>query len=184
MNTKLLTLLIVLAFSVTISITSCAAQDEEAAEDGIWCYTPTGVEVVEFDPYTGDPSKAFMKATYESDWTGPLTGSSIDYGLAGAHVLSPDPETPPVPVPITFLGTSTFTNVEVDGKVGGLEMDTIGDRPGPTADWKGTWVITSGSGELEDFHAYGTFWGPGWLGDFEECGLIYYSVEEMGFGGD
>lgn len=182
MNKKLMLLLNVLAFIATISIASCATQpSEENNEDGIWCYTPTDVQPIEFDPYDGDPSKAFMKASYISEWTGTLNGGSIDYGLAGAHILSPDPEGSPVPVPMTFVGTSTFTDVEVDGKVGGLEMDTIGDRADPTADWMGTWVITSGSGELEDFHAHGAFWGPGWLGDFDECGVIYYSVEDMGF---
>ena len=183
MNKKILILLIVLAVFVTMSITSCAAPSEaDVDEDGIWCYTPTGVLPVIFDPYEGDSSKAFMQASYVSEWTGTFTGESVDYGLAVAHILSPDPEMPPVPM--TFTGTSTFPNVEVEGKVGSMEMNATGDRTDPTADWEGTWVITSGSGELEGFQAHGAFWGPGWLGDFDECGVIYYSVNEMGFGGE
>ena len=183
MNNKLLIALSGIVLVVAISLAGCAIQpEEERVEDGIWCYTPTGVLPVVFDPYEGDSSKAFMQASYVSEWTGTFTGDSVDYGLAVAHILSPDPEMPPVPM--TFTGTSTFPNVEVEGKVGSLEMNAIGDRTDPTADWDGTWVITSGSGELEGFRAHGAFWGPGWLGDFDECGVIYYSVDEMGFGGE
>ena len=58
-------------------------------------------------------------------------------------------------------------------------MDTIGGRLDVTSDWQGTWVVTSGTGGLEGFRAHGTFWGPGWLGDPAEPGVIYYAVEKM-----
>jgi hypothetical protein len=128
------------------------------------------------DPYEGDPGKQFLQVPYRSKWTGTFTGTSTDYGLLIGHIL--DPAAPSAPM--VFLDTASFTDVEVDGKVGNLEMDVLGDHPDPTADWKGTWTITSGTGELKDIQGQGIFWGPGWLPDSssEECGdwgLIYYA---------
>ena len=65
-------------------------------------------------------------------------------------------------------------------------MDAIGDRPDAASDWRGTWIITSGTGDLEGLRGHGTFWGPGWLppdGGSDECpegmGVVYYSVEDI-----
>jgi len=87
---------------------------------------------------------------------------------------------------MAFVDAASFAEVEVGGKVGGLEMDAIGDRPDATSDWRGTWVVTSATGDLEGLRAHGTFWGPGWLppdGGTDECpegmGVIYYSVDEF-----
>ena len=51
--------------------------------------------------------------------------------------------------------------------------------------WRGTWVVTSGTGGLEGLEARGSFWGPGWLppdGGSDECpegmGVVYYSVAD------
>ncbi len=113
-----------------------------------------------------------MSAAYLSEWTGTIAGPSTDYGLALGHGG----------IPMLFLGTSSFTDAEVAGRVGGLEMDAIGDRPLPTAIWRGKWRITSGTGELEGLLGVGKFWGPGWPppeGGTDECpdgfGVIYYS---------
>jgi hypothetical protein len=58
-------------------------------------------------------------------------------------------------------------------------MDVKGDRPNLDSDWRGTWVITSGTGDLEGLQGKGIWWGPGWQGDPTECGVIYYSTVDI-----
>ena len=154
----------------------------EAEADGLWCYAPDVITPIEPPHPVPPPGKAFMSATYASLWTGFFSGASADTGLIVAHVIDPGP--PPIAAPMLFIGTSSFTDVEVGGVSGGLEMDAFGDKRDATSDWRGTWVITSGTGDLEGLRAHGTFWGPGWLppdGGTDECpdpmGVIYYSVE-------
>jgi len=187
MKKKLFVLLIMIMVLSMVSISGCAATpEEENKADGVWCYLPTfeRLKPITFDPYEGDPSKEFLQVPYVSKGTGIFTGTSTDYGLVVAHIL--DPNAPSAPM--IFIDTTSFTDVEVDGKVGDLEMDVIGDRPDPASEWKGTWVITSGTDQLKDLQGQGTFWGPGWLPDSssEECGdwgLIYYSGS-INFGSD
>jgi hypothetical protein len=173
MKRKVLIVLAGVSLLAIASISALAASPgDKIYAEGAWCYLPTGLQPVIFEDYQGDPNKQFVSATYDSIWMGTFTGPSTDYGLAVAHDM----------VPIIFIGTSSFTAVEVDGRVGNLEMDALGDRPGPTADWRGKWNITSGTGELENLQGQGKFWGPGWPppeGGTEECpdnyGVIYYS---------
>jgi len=171
MKKKMFVLLAVIMVLSVVSPSAFADSEEDDA-DGIWCYTPTGLWPIEILGYA-PPGKFFLSAAYESVWTGTFTGESKDGGLIVSHGT----EFPGVPM--LFIGTSSFEDVVVGGVSGDLEMDTIGDRPDATSDWRGTWVITSGTGDLEGFRAHGTFWGPGWLGDPEECGVIYYSVDEF-----
>ena len=176
--------LLTVAVVLSVVLIPTLADDDEDDADGLWCYAPIfpRIEPITFDPYEGDPGKAFSQVPYVSEWTGFFNGSSTDFGLLIFHVLDPDA----APVPMSFVDAAWFTDVEVDGKVGDLGIDALGDRPDPASDWRGTWVITSGTGDLEGLQAHGTFWGPGWLapdGGSDECpdgmGLIYYSVEEM-----
>jgi hypothetical protein len=143
--------------------------------DGIWYYMPTGLSESPIEipgGYTA-PGKTFLSAAYKSRWTGTLTGESQDAGLIVSH------GTDYPGVPMLFVGTSSFQEATVGGVSGGLELDAIGDRPDGTADWRGTWAVTSATGDLEGLQAHGTFWGPGWLGDPTEYGVIYYAVEEI-----
>ncbi len=176
MNRKLILIFSVLMVLSMASISALGALSSGRghAASGVWCYLPTGVLPAELpaEEYLGDPAKQFLSAAYISEWSGMFTGLSTDYGLAVAHDG----------VPILFIGTSSFTDVQVGRKVGGLEMDAIGDRPDATSDWRGRWIITSGSGDLEGIGGRGTFWGPGWPppeGGTAECpdgyGVIYYS---------
>ena len=158
---------------------------EAPAADGLWCYGLfERIEPITFDPYEGDPNKTFSQVAYYSEWTGFLSGSSTDYAMSIDHVLDPGP--PIVAAPVRFIGTNSFVNVEVGGVSGGLEMEVMG-AVGPSGQ-SGTWIVTSGAGDLEGLQAHGTFWGPGWLppdGGAPECpegmGLLYYAVEEMSF---
>ncbi len=152
--------------------------------DGLWCYAPVfeSIKPIAFDPYEGDPGKSFAQVPYVSEWSGFMSGSSADYGLVIQHIVDPGP--PAVAAPVLFVATSTFEDAQVNGVSGGLEVDTIGavDASGV---WRGTWVVTSGTGDLERVQAHGTFWGPGWLppdGGSDECpegmGVVYYSVAD------
>jgi len=162
-------LTVILAISV-MAIPALAKKDKPKKADGVWYYTPdfSGFQPIVFDPYDGDPNKSFAAVPYISNWTGFFTGDSKDYGMAIFHG----------PEPMLFVDTVTFDEVEVGGVSGGLEMDVLGDRPDLDSDWRGTWVITSGTGELEDLQGHGTWWGPGWLGDPAVPGVIYYLVEK------
>jgi hypothetical protein len=122
---------------------------------------------------------------YVSEFTGYFEGASMDYGLVISHILDPGP--PAVSAPVRFVGTSTFEQVEVDGVSGGLQMESMADVDASGV-WWGTWVVTSGTGDLAGFQAHGTFWGPGWLppdGGSDECpagmGPVYYAVEHASF---
>jgi len=189
MKKKLLILLAVIVLLAALSITALAGRpDVKNKADGLWCYKPVFEQIkpITFDPYEGDPGKDFVQVPYVSEWTGFLSGSSMDYGLAIGHVIDPGP--PVVSAPMLFIAASTFEDVEVDGVSGGLEMDTMGGI-NPSGEWMGTWVITSGTGDLEGFQASGIFWGPGWLppdGGTDECpegmGVVYYSVRELRYG--
>jgi hypothetical protein len=96
----------------------------------------------------------FMNTTEEADWYGILDGKSSDVGRVtifssgGWHYKAI----------ATFEGT-------VDGKSGTLEISLVGRRPDAVSEWEGTWVILSGTGDLENLHGHGTFWGLGYTGN-------------------
>lgn len=170
MNKKLFVLLaLLLVLSVALIPALADSGNDEA--DGIWCYTPDLAELT-FYPigdYVGE--KLFGSTVEAGIWTGTFTGESKDYGMLGFQDVSG---------PTLFIGTVTFEEVAVGGATGSLEMDVIGDRPNATSEWEGTWLITSGTGDLADLQGQGDWWGPGWLGNPEECGVIYYSVGDDG----
>ncbi len=141
--------------------------------DGIWCYTPQFDRLgpVALDPeYTGP--KSFITTVEEAEWTGVFEGDSMDYGAVG--IPSADSG------PTTFAATVVFDSVDVRRRTGGLELDVSGIRRSDQSDWRGEWVITSGTGELEGATGYGDWWGPGYLTDTpDECGVIYYDVDRL-----
>ena len=161
--------------------------------DGVWCYMPDLSKVrpvLYYNSYPddpneppdpaemitdyGQPNKAIMKVPYTAEWTGVFKGESKEYGVG----IFQDPG------PMVFLDSILFEEVKVKGKRGSLYMDAFGNRAYDGADWEGTWIITAGSGDLENLKGHGTFWGPGWQWDPEECGVIYYHVEELEFEDD
>lgn len=172
MKNRLLTLVALAAIVVLsvalLSATAGSRQDEDDA-DGVWCYTPHLDELTFYSigDYSGE--KAFASTVETGEWTGTFAGTSKDYGFLVLHASGPT----------LFIATVAFDSVEVGGASGGLEMDVVGDRPDGYSDWEGTWVITSATGELADLQGSGTWWGPGWQGNPEECGVIYYSVLDM-----
>ncbi len=174
MKKKLFILLAAIMVLSLISIPAYANQSEdEVAADGVFCYLPR----------PRDASSDFLKVaghnyyTAESDvgeWTGVFTGTSEDYGMAISHSEGR----------MIFIDTVLFDTVDVEGTSGGLEMYLTGEKPDRVSDWEGSWVITSGSGALQDLQGHGTWWGPGWQGNYSDCGVLDYSAEELDFDAD
>ncbi len=170
MKKKLFILLAVIVVLFLASIPALARTNRPKTPDGIWCYTPILDELFTISDYDGE--KVYMNLVETGDWTGVFEGTSTDYGV----VIFPNAEVPPT----LFAGSVVFDEVEVDGAIGSVEMDVHGGRPDPFGDWDGTWIITSAAGELEGLQGHGDWWGPGWLGNPEECGVIYYSAKRLG----
>ena len=85
---------------------------------------------------------------------------------------------------VLYIGTVSFASVDVGGTSGGLEMYITGERVNNVSDWEGEWVITSGTGALEDLQGQGTWWGSGGEGNYFDCGEYYYSVDNIDFEDD
>lgn len=176
MKKNLIVLLTVIVVLFLISITACAdSTEEENDTDGVWCYTPNTTD--DFTKVSGH--NYYSALGYESDWTGTFTGASEDFGMVVMH----SPGVKRSSGRALFIGTVSFASVDVDGTSGGLEMYVSGERVNNISDtdWEGNWVITSGTGALEDLRGQGTWWGPGWQGNYSDCGVIYYSVEDLDF---
>jgi hypothetical protein len=171
----------------TVSSESVAEEGLPASADGIWCYLPDLENLKPLDIGAYPEGKLFLSATYKGEWTGVFHGGdspedaavSQDTGLLVAHEV-------PAPVnfaPMLFVGTVSFADVQVGGASGGLEMDVGSDinaaSPDEATEGSGSWIITGGTGNLSNLRGRGTWWGPGWLGDPNECGVIYYSVDSM-----
>lgn len=171
--TVIIGLTVVLAAMTALVTPALAGSGQgRAGKTGIWCYRPdfTRVEEVVIDGYEGE--KAFLETVENAEWTGPLTGESIDYGLA---VSRPDG-------PTLFAATVVFDSVTVRGRTGGLELDVHGGRRDGTANWWGALRITSATGDLEGLEGRGSWWGPGYsLETPEECGVIHYSFRNLRF---
>jgi hypothetical protein len=140
--------------------------------DGVFCYTPQldRLGEVALDSEYDGP-KTFVTTVEEAEWTGTFEGASRDYGVVGFRDAGVDAA--------TFAATVVFDEVEVRGRTGAMELDFYGGRPDATADWEGGFFISHASGELEGVEGHGTWWGPGWLGDPSECGVIYYDVKRL-----
>ena len=124
---------------------------------GLWQYTPYILDVQE------DGCTVLLTTFEDGVWSGTFTGTSTEDGniiitCSGKWI---------------FKATVTFDQVMVDGKSGTLEMIVRGSRPDEMTDWTGIWIITNGTGELENLRGYGDWWGPGAPGPGMQ-GDIYY----------
>lgn len=123
---------------------------------GTWEYIPT----FEFTKVAG--SNLFVSGTDVGFWDGTFEGESYEEYVAVFHKSHG-----------TYQGRMEFEG-EVDGKFGTLTIKTNGSGPFPLpVDWSGTWVILSGTGELENLHGQGTWWGD--LPNLEYEGKAHFS---------
>jgi len=103
------------------------------------------------------------------EWSGTLEGDAYDtwFGVWDTAELPPFP-----PVGNFYAhGRSHFKNAKVMGKEGSLAILWVGNQP-KGEDWKGEWVILSGTSELENLHGRGQWWGPSFNLDYS--GRIHF----------
>jgi hypothetical protein len=145
----------------------------EAGADGVWCYLPGPPNPADFDFGYRVGENDFFTGSYESDWTGTLTGSSRDNGLVIWRNF-------PADGPALLVDLITFDSVEVGGKTGGLELYLYGERE--TNFWDGPWFIADASGELEGLEGRGRWWqwqGGSDTGCAEGYVPVHYSVDDL-----
>jgi len=138
-----------------------AAASPPVNSNGYLEYIPSIVDV-----WTAD-GNTFMDTTEVADWYGALSGTSSDVGKVVIHASGA----------WFYKATASFEGT-VDGKSGTLKISMLGKRPDAISEWQGTWVILSGTGELENLRGHGTFWGLGYTGNPPDVpGRIDYAGE-------
>lgn len=179
MKKKLFVVLAVILILSAVAIPALAGPPDKV--QGYWYYIPTK------DPFLGAKladGNMFLTVADAGYWTGTFNGDvdcsevalpedvladkcgvSTDIGWVVIH--SNDSW--------FYRGIVSLDPVTVDGKTGTLEMRVSGSRPDALAEWDGKWVITGGTGELAGLRGQGSWWGPGWLGDPAQYGVIPYS---------
>jgi hypothetical protein len=171
MRTKVFALLAAIMVVSAASIAACTPSSAAGNADGVWCYLPRKgqaetVKVVD--------NNHILSGQYDGSWTGTFAGSSEEFGAAVIRSSGRR----------LYIGVVSFDSVDVGGKSGGLEMHVVGVKEDPNSEWEGSWVITDGTGEMEGLRGEGKWWGTGWQSDFEVCGELQYSVDELDFGLD
>jgi hypothetical protein len=159
MKKRLIVLLAVIVVLSMVSIPALAGPPQDAG--GAWYYLPTGMVV---DKVAG--GNTFVSISDVGYWTGTIAGDEVDVGTAVIHLSGRWSYTE---------GILTFESAVVGGRSGGLEMRVRGSRPDIYTDWEGQWLITAATGGLEGLRGQGTWWGPGWQGDPNVHGVVYYS---------
>ena len=157
MRKKHLTLLILSIVALLLAGSLPVQAGPPQIAEGLWQYTPfiQGVRLA--------GCNTFLTTSEESVWTGAFEGTSTEDGQVVIHCSGR----------WSFNAIVTFDQVTVDDRSGTLEMSVNGSKPDVTTDWFGRWVITGGTGGLENLRGQGTWWGPGAPAPEVE-GDIYY----------
>ncbi len=161
-----------LATILALALPSTAIAGASQKAEGLWQYTPflaLNVQtipdgLVRFIPPRSDGPVDISTVFESSTWTGTFNGVSTD--IAGS-IIHWDTGW------WNFFGFVDFEQVTVDGKTGGLFMLVEGSKPDIFAEWRGTWTIVDGTGDLANLVGNGKFWGPGAPG-LALTGDIYY----------
>ena len=132
---------------------------------GRWTYTPAPIST----RWAG--SNFIVDGHEESKWTGTFEGSSYDTFTVIKHDAYPDPNSPRF---VNVIGVINFVGT-VEGKEGTLVIKFVGKTGEETGEWYGTWVILSGTDELENLRGRGIWWGPST--DLDYTGKIHFEPE-------
>ena len=160
MSKKLSALIIcVVAVLTTLLIPVVRATPPEPVS-GEWTYIPS---IISERWANGN---LFREGEEDSEWTGDFFGESYDTFTVILHDADPMP-----PTFVNVIGVINFVG-SVGDKEGTLVIKFIGKKTGDPLEWYGTWVILSGSGELENLRGRGTWWGPSM--DLDYAGKIHF----------
>jgi hypothetical protein len=127
---------------------------------GDWTYVVTSIS----ERWAG--SNLFRYGEEIGTWTGTFVGTSYDTFTVIVHNADPGP-----PSFVNVIGVINFEGW-VGDKYGTLVIKFVGKKTGEPLEWYGTWVIISGTGELENLHGRGTWWGPSF--DLDYDGKIHF----------
>ena len=153
--------LVLVALLFALSTTALAGPPTTA--EGLWQYIPNPLAPEDVRVVGGN---TFIDSTEVGRWTGTFEGDSTEAGTVVIHSQGF----------LSFKAIVSFVG-KVDGKSGTMEMSVVGSMPDelPGSIWEGKWVILSGTGDLNNLHGQGTWWGPGWdPAKPEEWGNINY----------
>lgn len=155
-------LVVLLALIVVLSMVSIPALAGPAVEEpNEWYYLPVGeLEIIKV---VG--GNTFIASHDTGYWTGEIQGVEEDFGVVVIHRNGA----------WFYKGKVEFSLATVAGQSGTLAMTVHGSKPDAPSDWEGRWVITGGTGGLEDLRGQGTWWGPGWQGDPTVHGVVEYA---------
>lgn len=136
--------------AVALSATTASADHEPATPvSGDWTYVPAVVGFEEFGPHL------LLYGTDVGTWTGTFEGTSYEEFTLMFHASGDN----------YYRGLMEFEGT-VDGRSGTMIIQAWGVQspggiePGTGGDWSGSWVILSGTGELEGIEGRGSFAGP------------------------
>ena len=109
--------------------------------------------------------KTWVFAEEWETWDGDLAGDGHAYFIVMVY-----------PDGLKEVVLLSVLETEVDGKEGTVVVRLIGKKPAG-GEWFGSWVILSGTGELENLRGQGIWRGPGYEGPTipGEYSDIYYS---------
>jgi hypothetical protein len=115
----------------------------------------------------------FVETVEEAIWLGDvINGTSTDDCVVVVHSSG-----------AWFYKAIASFEGTVDDREGTLQMSMVGSKPsGEGAEWRGSWVILSGGGDLATLHGRGTWWGAGasgpevW-GSIANQGQIHFDPE-------
>jgi hypothetical protein len=167
MKKRLFVLLAVIVVLSMASTPALAVPPEDAG--GVWCYMPATLvveKVVGGNQFWTTSDVGYWTGTFHSGVSPEDPAVSEDHCSAVLHSSG-------------YLWghcTVSFAAVTVDGQTGGLEMSVLLSQPYAGAEWDGKWVITGGTGDLNELRGQGTMSGPGYNPEEpEDCGVIDYS---------
>lgn len=138
--------------------------------EGLWEYMPQILDTRVCD------NDVVLRTEEEGWFTGSFEGTSYDYPCTVVvHDAVFDDGGNIVGWGSRYYTGKVYYKETVNGKRGRLKMYVVGKQvmgeDGPE-DWQGTWRIVIGWGKLRRVQGFGTWWGPGFIG--EGKGQIYY----------